>query len=370
LLQRIVESINEMPEKLTNELFERIKDKLEKQFLAFLVADPYQHAIYAADLCLESPKWNIQDRLACLKELTRDDLVFFSKRLLSRFHMEVLVHGNVTTDEAVHMSNIMTDAWKPSSALHLPALRVIRLEPGNDYVYRLQGWNEQDSNSCVVNLFQMGPMDVRTNATLSLLHQLLREPAFNQLRTEEQLGYIVHTQVKTNGDKSKGLLFLIQSDAFDSIHMDERIEVFLESLRMKLVQMSPEEFSANVDAVCQSLLEKNKNLSEESTKHWLVITNQSYRFQRLQEIAGEACNLTKDDVLRFFDRHLLRQSPNRSKLSVQVFGSNHKDQLSKEVHDGAVLIEDPVEFSRGQLLFPVQTTVSVEDFKLDVGEAS
>jgi secreted Zn-dependent insulinase-like peptidase len=62
------------------------------------------------------------------------------------------------------------------------------------------------------------------------------------------------------------LLFLIQSDSFDPIHMDQRIEAFLVDFRHKLVQMSEPDFAASVGALCQSFLEKNKNLSEESSR--------------------------------------------------------------------------------------------------------
>jgi insulysin len=366
LLQRIVAAIRDMPSQLTEELFLRIQDKLEKQFTAFMVAQPYQHAMYAADLCLEHPKYPIHDRLASLMEVTKEDLVRFNERLVSRMQLEVLVHGNVTAEETKKWVQILTDEWKPKPAFSLPQLRVTQLDQGTDYVYRLVGMNDQDSNSCVSALFQVGAVDVRTNAAISVLHHLLREPAFNQLRTEEQLGYIVHSSVKTSGDNIKGIMILIQSDSFDPLHLDERIEVFLQGFRAKLVEMTTEDFESNVDSVCQNLLQKDKSLGEESSRYWGAISNRTYNFSRLADIAGEARTLNKLDVLRLFDRHVLRGSPNRQKLSVQVFGNNHLERLNEETD--AVLIKDPIEFGRGQSLFPVPTTVSVETFMTDLKE--
>jgi insulysin len=362
LLERIVKAIRDMPSQLTEELFGRIQDKLEKQFTAFMVAQPYQHAMYAVDLCLERPKYPILDRLAALKEVTMADLVRFNERLVSRVQLEVLVHGNVTAEETKKWVRILTDAWNPKPAFSLPQLRVVQLDPGTDYVYRLEGMNDQDSNSCVSTLFQMGAVDVRTNAAVSLLQHLLREPAFNQLRTEEQLGYIVHSSVKTNGENIKGLAILIQSDSFDPIHLDERIEVFLLGFRTKLVEMTAEDFEANVDSVCQNLTQKDKNLGEESSKYWQVITNRTYHFCRLADIAAQARTVSKTEVLRLFDRYILRGSPNRKKLSVQIFGNNHLERLNEETD--AVKITDPIEFGQGQSLFPVPSSVSVEKFML------
>ena len=102
----------------------------------------------------------------------------------------------------------------------------------------------------------MGVLELPDNATLAFLHHLIREPAFNQLRTEEQLGYIVHTSIKTSGDNIKGMLFLIQSDSFDPIHVESRVEEFLASFRQRIVSMTVEDFQENVDAVVASFLEK------------------------------------------------------------------------------------------------------------------
>jgi insulysin len=97
---------------------------------------------------------------------------------------------------------------------------------------------------------------MKSNGMLALFNHLIREPAFNQLRTEEQLGYIVHTSVKTSGDHIKGLLLLIQSDSFNPNHVEERIEIFLTNYRQKLVDMSESDFQTHVDAMVASFLEK------------------------------------------------------------------------------------------------------------------
>jgi hypothetical protein len=105
-------------------------------------------------------------------------------------------------------------------------------------------------------ILQMGALDLETNSTLALFAHLIREPAFNQLRTEEQLGYIVHSSIKTSGDHIKGLLILIQSDSFNPYHVEERIEIFLASFRQRIVEMSESDFQTFVDTVVASFLEK------------------------------------------------------------------------------------------------------------------
>jgi len=61
---------------------------------------------------------------------------------------------------------------------------------------------------------------------------MANEPCYNQLRTNEQLGYIVASQVRrSNG--TQGLKVLVQSNSHPS-HVDSRIHAFLEEFRASL----------------------------------------------------------------------------------------------------------------------------------------
>jgi insulysin len=253
-----VDAIETLPEKLTEELFDRVKEKLSQQFQSFLFAQPYQHAFYGSDLCVLNEKWTVEERMEVIKTTSREDLIQFAKRLLNRFHMEALVHGNASPEEAKEMTNTLLSILDPAIPFPstLPQLRVVELKSGTDHLYRFEEFNETNTNSAVKVLYQIGPIELKANATLAFLAHLVKEPAFNELRTEEQLGYIVHSSIDTAGDNIKGLLFVIQSDAFDPVHLDSRVEAFVDRFRSKIVDMSTEEFHTNVEAVVKSFLEK------------------------------------------------------------------------------------------------------------------
>lgn len=181
LLQRLVATAKETATRLTPELFERLREKREKRFLEFLVSQPYRHAINAMDLCLDRPKWDILKRLECVKEVTLSDLQLFAKRLLSRFRLKGLIHGNVTPQEAKSLTQIVLDGFEPQPPLVLPEMRVSQLEPG-DAVYRFAGYNKEETVSCTVSLYQVGTVSITVNAVLAVLNHLIQEPAYSILR--------------------------------------------------------------------------------------------------------------------------------------------------------------------------------------------
>ena len=366
LVGRILDAINGLAGRLEESLLERMKDKILKSFRSFTFQQPYQHAFYGADLCLETSKWTIDDKIAALERVTIEDMRNYSRRLLSSFRLELLVHGNCIPDEAKAIGDLYIEKLKPAEPCEatLPAVRVAQLEDRIDYFYRFKEFNDDDNNSALISVYQMGAMDLTTNARLAFLHHLIKEPAFNELRTNEQLGYIVHTSIKTSGDNIKGLLFLIQSDAYDPIHLDERVEAFLERFRTRLVDMEAEEFDTNIQAVKKNFLEKNKNLGEESSKYWSVITDKSYVFRKWTIIGEEVGKITKDEVLEFFDKFVAAGAPFRSKFATQVCAKQHESTVDAPVPEGAVLINDPQTFQKEMPLFPLRPKVDVADLKL------
>eukprot|EP00536_Pseudo-nitzschia_multiseries_P006915 jgi/Psemu1/319005/estExt_fgenesh1_pm.C_1530012 len=382
------------------EVFDRIMFQLEQDFHSFMVGQPYQHCIYAGNLVLE-PRIPIEDKMNILKHITLSEVLIFARGFLKHCHLEGLVHGNVTAQHAYDITSMVWSKTHPMRTNSLEATitraplekRVVQL-CGNgssdssasslppSFLYRFPEFNEANPNSCVQIVLQMGALDLETNSTLALFAQLIREPAFNQLRTEEQLGYIVHTSLKTSGDHVKGLLLLVQSDSFEPDHVEERIEVFLANFRQRLVEMSDSNFQTFVDTVVASLLEKSKNLGEEATNYWRVILNKTFDFSRYQKIAEHVKKHTKAQVLCFYDKYVAANAPCRQKLCVHVVAKQHElvSEAKEETPDAVspsdgnaktnasevIRIEDPVEFRRSMPLYSMPAKVNVDVFALEI----
>ena len=67
-------------------------------------------------------------------------------------------------------------------------------------------------NHCWAKYVQIGPRNTATNAAIRIAHAVLDTDYYNQLRTKQQLGYIVHSGLK-HDDKSLGMIFLVQSSS-------------------------------------------------------------------------------------------------------------------------------------------------------------
>lgn len=104
--------------------------------------------------------------------------------------------------------------------------REYKLVTGEKYLFETQ--NEFHKSSCASVYLQCGPQDDRSNVFIDLVTQILSEPCYNQLRTKEQLGYIVFCGArKANG--VHGIRFIVQS-AKHPAFVEERIKIFLDNM--------------------------------------------------------------------------------------------------------------------------------------------
>lgn len=105
------------------------------------------------------------------------------------------------------------------------------------------------------------------------------------MATRVTAGYVVHIGRTTFGTQLYALQALIQSNKQDPVYLDSKIEEFLSEFRQTLVTMPDADFADNVNAVIEELVEKPKNLGEESRQLWASIESGLYAFD-LREVSS------------------------------------------------------------------------------------
>jgi insulysin len=117
-----------------------------------------------------------------------------------------------------------------------------------------------------------------------LLSQILSEPAFNILRTQEQLGYIVFcSSWPYPGSVEKGLRIIIQSEKNPG-YLETRVETFLDRMKTKLEEMDEDEFAQQKDGLKKKWLEADKNLAEESSRYMTQVESGHFDFLRRRSV--------------------------------------------------------------------------------------
>ena len=212
------------------------------------------------------------------------------------------VHGNLSADQALGLVEKARDTVKPKSIAKedLVDVRCIALPPGKQILIERELEDKGNENNCLVSYYEVGleGTDLRQKMIHQVVMQYLDEPTFNQLRTNEQLGYVVLSR-KCEYRDVIGAQFLIQSPKESSEYIVNSLNNFLNTMKERVAQLNEEEFKTQVEAVAVKVGEKDYNLSGEHGRHWSEIASHKYIFDRQQR----ELDLLKSLTLQEFKDH-------------------------------------------------------------------
>ncbi|KAJ3674643.1 hypothetical protein LUZ60_005259 [Juncus effusus] len=360
LLDTVISKISKF--EIQPDRFYIIKEKVKKSYENYKFQPPYVQAMYYCNLMLKDQTWPWTEELEALQNLTPQTLENFLPFLLSKSFLECYIAGNIELSEAESIVDQTEEVLfraenAPCRALfasqHLTK-RVVKLENGLKYQFPAQTLNPEETNSALVYTIQVHQDDVKMNVKLELIAMIAKQPAFYQLRSVEQLGYICVLTAR-NDHGVQGLHFIIQSTVKDPSYLEARADTFLTKFETTLYEMSDEEFKSNVKALIEMKQEKHKNLREESSFFWKEISDGTLLFDRKESSVAALKELKKEEVVEYFDKYIKINAAQRKALSVQVYGGPHSEEFKKFVESASqpdtCQIKDVFGFRRSRPLF-------------------
>ncbi|KAJ3016137.1 UNVERIFIED_CONTAM: Insulinase (Peptidase M16) [Siphonaria sp. JEL0065] len=326
LLHRIIQASKSL--KIDPKRFVSIKEELGRSYKNWSMEQPYQHASFFSSFITQERLWTSDEKLQVLEDLTAEDVMVFYPQLLGRLHIEGFVFGNVEVEDAIKLGKLFQDELAPKplpSQLHNQTVRTHIFPNGKHLIHTRPIANVNQVNSAIEHLIQIGDVsnsDLRVRTML--FAQIAKEPCFNVLRTQEQLGYIVASGIR----KQTGMIsfrVLVQSERGPA-YIENRAELFLKSLRTTLLEMSETEFQKNINALIFNLVEKDKNLSQEANRLWGHISNRYYDFEEEERDAALVSKITLAELIEFYDLFISPASRTRRILSVHLHSSKAKEE--------------------------------------------
>lgn len=179
----------------------------------------------------------------------------------------------------------------------------------------------ETNNNAWGSVVQFGSRDHKLNAALRVGHSHLQTSFYSDLRTRQQLGYVVTSNLSFK-EHVLGLFFLVQSANFSPFEISKRANTWTTGAIKELKTLSPEEFQTYKDSVVRELREKDKTIDEKLGTLYFesIIMNGSFNYK--EAIAQATMSLTKEEMVQIFEKALL----SKEKASMSVFYSTEKAQ--------------------------------------------
>lgn len=291
LLNAVLDAL--LTAELREDRFSALKESLIKDWRNSAKDRPFSQAFSALSDTLRSGRWPRAQLIAALEPVALTDLETWREEKLASLAVRGMVHGNVSTTDATALTELLKTKLPVSNNAFIAATV-------KDVEGQLRLQLPVDHNDAAMVLHVQDPDEsFDSRARSSLAAQFLHPAYFLQLRTEQQLGYVVSV---TNRPVAKrgGVSFIVQSPNTSSAGLEEATLKFVNDFVDDWPEVSDEEFEQQKTGLINRLMQKPKNLNERSQKYWADLSDQFYTFDSREQVADIVKSLTREDMRTFF----------------------------------------------------------------------
>ncbi|CAF4139981.1 unnamed protein product [Rotaria sordida] len=226
--------------------------------------------------------WHDDELLSCLDDIKPQDIEVFIRQMFAYFYVDSLMYGNLTENQSIEYMIMFQQKFHQNHLFQpiYPSMwfnhRQLMLPEGCNYAYTML--NDGHCTEAITIYLQCFQQTLENNALIDVFAQLISEPCFEQLRTKEQLGYIVSAKI-FSAYGAQGLQITVQS-TFGLDHVNRRIERFLDSIRDYIEQMSEEDFQKQREGQIMKNMEIPKRMTSQGNTFWFEISRHEFCFDR------------------------------------------------------------------------------------------
>lgn len=283
--------------------FERVRYQLQREWRNAPQASLYGQASQALGEALLIPHWSTTELLEASQGLEHHHLEDFRKRFLASLYISAMSVGNLDTALAGKQANLIRAALTPHLTRNdIPAPVTLRVSDEADVLHPHSTRDE----SLVMRYLQGRNTTLKEQATISVIAQWLDTPFYQQLRTEEQLGYIVNAGYSPLLE-APGIAFLVQSPDVESDTIAERIDVFIQAASERLDNLSNEDLAPSRQAVHDGLRQRDTSLYEMIDRYWQATALEKISFDHREQLAAQALEVTVEDIQALWPSLLAHQ---------------------------------------------------------------
>ncbi|MEI8616972.1 hypothetical protein P4S63_04555 [Pseudoalteromonas sp. B193] len=136
---------------------------------------------------------------------------------------------------------------------------------------------------------------VAEKVKMMALNHLINQDYFNELRTTQQLGYLVGAGYAPFNTRA-GIAFYVQSPKFDAKTLLHRHNSFIKKYLDNIDALDENDWQQQKHGLSTHIAEKDKNLRLRSQRLWLAIGNRDHEFHMQQRLLDALNALTLREV--------------------------------------------------------------------------
>lgn len=317
LLTQLVKNFAELP--ITDQWFSEAKDSQEKNLLNAKKNHVFRQLFGDLGRVTVKNGYSIDEQLAALQSITKADLIAYQDAVKKNALLRLFAVGNY--------SEAQVKQFAQTAAQILPGTRLPENRAVNTYIIPALGKITESSgdvelaDSAVLQAWFGGKKSDDEQAQLAVLNALFGNAFFMQLRTHEQLGYVV-TSFEYPVDDVPGFAMLVQSSNTDLPGIKTRMDKFRKDYLATLKATDEQEVEQAKQALIANVLEKPTDFYAEASRYTNEFWQGKYAFDARDRYLASLKKVTKADLVRIYESLLLNDKSGKALL--QLRGTNFK----------------------------------------------
>lgn len=277
----------------------------------------YDQAIMPVQMVSQVPYFQRETRRALLPDLTIKDVLDYREALKTNAKPEFLVLGNMSAGQAKELAHNVQNqlATKGNEWCRNKDVLV-----DSKHLAMFEKTGSSTDSALAAVYVPKGFDETVSTAYSSMLGQIIQPWFYNQLRTQEQLGYAVFAFPMSVG-RQWGIGFLLQSNDKQPAYLYQRFKAFYPTAEKKLREMSAEDFAQMQQGMISEIMQAPQTLSQEASQLSKDFDRGNLDFDSRDKVVAEIKKLTPQKLADFFHQAVIE--PQGIAVLSQVSGSHN-----------------------------------------------
>ncbi|MFK7831514.1 MAG: insulinase family protein [Congregibacter sp.] len=273
--------------------FERIRREMVLELENTVARRPTSQLMNELRRTLNDREYSESQMIEALSTLDLEALDSYREGFWASVRAEAMLYGNYQPAAVETLASTLDRVLTGDEGELALAPDVLRVPADSNL--GLQATIEHD-DAVVVWYLQGANQSLEERAAVALSAQVVQSGFFQQLRTEQQLGYVVSSFAWPQYDVP-ALALLVQSPSHSAPDVYLAMREFLVNTP---AQISAEQYERHRGALVNDILKPQENLGERAEFYWQSIATREWEFDGPQRLADAVASMSYEEWSRYF----------------------------------------------------------------------
>ncbi|MDD9340692.1 MAG: pitrilysin [Providencia heimbachae] len=304
----------------TQRELEQAKSWYKEQIEVANNAKAYELSMQPLQRINSVPYFEQEQRLVALDTISLKDITDYRSMIVESAALQALVVGNLTEQQSIKTIKDVRELLK-SKGSNWWRGDIVVIDKNYLADFHKQG---NSSDNALAEIFVPKGYSRIDGAVLSgILAKIVQPWFYDQLRTNEQLGYAVFAFKVGIGDQW-GMGFVLQSNAKTPDYLNTRYQAFYQSTLDKLKNLPAQEFEQYKQSIITEMNQPPQTFYEEVGRYSSDFARNIFGFDTREKVLASLNTATQAQVIEYYQKAVIERQG--LALASQVIGQDVDDK--------------------------------------------